>query len=152
MIVRRSNVRRGKEDNREWLYYSDDGGLTQYGADLETLLPGARSSDMHWHECEDEFLYVIEGEVTVKEGETNEILQPGDAACWQAGIPVAHTILNHTDQPCLYLIVGTRVTHDVCHYPRSGNTLYTEGEAWRLVDSTDQLISSGHCKSPPGRD
>jgi len=152
MIVRRSGLRTGKEDDREWLYYSDTGGLTHYGAYVETLQPGALPGDKHWHEKEDEFLYVLSGELTVIEGDAEAALHPGDAACWPAGQPVAHTVANRSADPCTYLIVGTRVTHDACHHPESGRVLYTEGEEWRIEGPDGKVLKSGRCKSPPGRD
>jgi len=51
----------------EWLHLSDEGGLTQFGAHVHTLQPGSRSSDRHWHEVEDELLYMLFGEATVIE-------------------------------------------------------------------------------------
>lgn len=152
MIVRRAGLRSGQEGAREWLYYSDAGGLTHYGAYVETLQPGARSSEKHWHEKEDEFLYVLSGEVTVLEDDAEARLQPGDAACWPAGQPVAHTCANRSAAPCTYLVVGTRVTHDACHYPESGRVLYTEGEEWRIEGADGAVQRSGRTKSPPGRD
>lgn len=152
MIVRRAGLRTEQEDGREWLYYSDEGGLTQYGAYVDTLQPGVRSSDKHWHENEDEFLYVLAGEVTVIEDEVEAVLHPGDAACWPAGKSIAHTVANGSAAPCSYLIVGTRVTHDTCHYPESGQVLYTEGEEWRIEGPDGKVLKSGRCKSPPGRD
>jgi uncharacterized cupin superfamily protein len=152
MIVRRAGLRSGQEGGREWLYYSDTGGLTHYGAYVETLQPGAQSSDKHWHEMEDEFLFVLAGEVTAIEGEGEAELRPGDAACWPAGTPVAHTVANRSAAPCTYLIVGTRVTRDACHYPESGRVLYTEGEEWRIEGSDGVVLKSGRCKSPPGRE
>lgn len=152
MIVRRAGLRSGREGDREWLYYSDAGGLTHYGVYVETLQPGARSSEKHWHEKEDEFLYVLEGEATVIEDDVEEVLRPGDGACWSAGTPVAHTVVNRSAVPCTFLIVGTRVTHDRCHYPESGRVLYTEGETWRVEGSDGAVLKSGRCKSPPGRE
>src|SRR5689334_21264810 len=126
MIVRRAGLRSGQEGDRQWLYYSDAGGLTQYGVYVETLKPGTVASDQHWHEKEDEFLYVLAGELTVVEDGTEALLHPGDAACWPAGKPVAHTVANRSAASCTYLVVGTRVTNDVCHYPQSGRVLHTE--------------------------
>ena len=152
MIVRRVGLRSGQDGDREWLYYSDAGGLTHYGAYVETLQPGVLPSDKHWHEKEDEFLYVLAGELTVIEDTAEAVLLPSDAACWPAGKRVAHTVANRSTGPCSYLIVGTRVTHDACHYPDSGRVLYTEGEEWRIVGSDGKVLKSGRCKSPPGRD
>src|SRR5882762_6185697 len=84
MIVRRDQpiVKKRDEPNfgaMETARYSDYGGLKQYGAYVQTLLPGARSSTRHWHEQEDEFLYVLEGQVTVVENDGVHTLSPGDA-------------------------------------------------------------------------
>jgi uncharacterized cupin superfamily protein len=122
---------------------SEEGGLTQFGAYVETLEPGARSSDRHWHAREDEFLYVLTGEATVIEDDGAHLLLPGDAACWPAGTANAHHVVNRSAAPCSYLIVGTRVSHDVCHYPDSGRTLHTEGGTWRLEDAEGRTIRSG---------
>ena len=122
---------------------SEAGGLTQFGAHVETLQPGSRSSERHWHEQEDEFLHVLSGEATVVENDGEHALRPGDSACWPAGTANAHQVVNRSGAPCTYLIVGTRVSHDVCRYPDLGRTLYTEGETWRLVDAKGALIRSG---------
>ena len=65
-----------------WWSLSDAVGLTQFGAAFEELPPGAQSSQRHWHENEDEFLYVLEGELTVVEDDGEHLLGPGDAAGW----------------------------------------------------------------------
>lgn len=127
----------------ELLRYSDAGGLTQYGAYLETLQPGSRSSERHWHEKEDELLFVVDGEVTVVENDGEHVLRPGDAACWPAGAANAHHAVNRSGAPCSYLIVGTRLTHDVCHYPDVGRVLHTEGDRWRLVAADGTVLKSG---------
>ena len=153
MIIRKDTARRGEAagEGKDWRHLSDAGGLTQYGAYLETLQPGGKSSDRHWHEKEDEFIYVVSGEATV-EDDGEHILHPGDAACWPAGVPIAHQVVNRSQTPCSYLIVGTRVTHDVCHYPESGRVLHTEGEDWRIEARDGKVLAAGKTKSPPGRD
>ena len=125
------------------LRLSEDGGLKQFGAYVETLVPGSRSSDRHWHEEEDELLYVLSGEATLIEDDGEHLLVPGDTACWAAGTPNAHHVMNRSGAPCSYLIVGTRAIHDVCHYPDSGRTLYTEGDRWRLEDADGRVVKSG---------
>ena len=127
----------------ETSHYSDAGGLTQFGAYVETLQPGSRSSERHWHEREDEFLYLISGEATVIENDGAHVLQPGDAACWQAGSENAHCVENRTDALCTYFIVGTRPDHDICHYPDAGRSLHTEGKIWRMVRDDGTLIKEG---------
>lgn len=148
MIVRKDQAKRKRRDDAkfgsmETVSYSDSAGITQYGAYLQTLQPGAISSTRHWHDREDETLVVVSGEVTVVENDGKHVLHPGDAACWPAGVPNAHHVLNESNEPCSYLMVGTRLTHDVCHYPDVGKTLYTEGETWRFVDAQGNVIRSG---------
>ena len=150
MIIRKASVPAIHEDGRgpakgpfESLRYSDAGGITQYGVYVETLQPGSSSSNRHWHEKEDEFLYVLSGEVTVLENDGAHVLVAGDAAAWPANVANAHTVENRSPAPCTYLIMGTRVTHDVCHYPDIGRKLFTEGDTWRLVDDDGNIIKSG---------
>ena len=119
--IRRAEVERDADGPRhlgdfEALLYSDAGGLTQFGAFVETLQPGASSSDRHWHEEEDEMAYVLTGEVTLVEDDGETVLHPGDAAAWRAGSPVAHRLTNRSDAPASYLIIGTRFPNDRVHY------------------------------------
>ena len=100
----------------EAVLYSDAGGLTQFGAFVETLAPGARSSERHWHECEDEFLYMLSGTATLIEDDGPHALHPGDAVCWPAGIANGHHIVNDSAQPCSYLVAGSRMPDDRVHY------------------------------------
>ena len=127
----------------ELLRYSEAGGSTQFGAYVEVLKPGSRSSERHWHEEEDEFLYVLSGEATVIENEGVHVLVPGDAACWPAGTANAHQIENRSKAPCSYLIVGTRASRDVVHYPDSEQILYNDGDRWRLLRTDGTLLKSG---------
>ena len=109
-------MRSGRDGQREWLYYSDTGGLAQFGAFTETLAPGGASSHRHWHEQEDEFLYILDGTPTVIEDDGPHALSPGDAACWPAGVPNAHHVVNRSDAPCTYVVIGTRLPSDTVHY------------------------------------
>ena len=151
MIVRKAqvSVERGTETQVaqngafECRRYSDVGGLTQYGAYVETLEPGSRSSERHWHEKEEEFLYLISGEAILIENDGEHVMHPGDAACWPAGVPNAHHLVNRSTAPCTYLIVGTRPTHDVCHYPDARRALHTEGKTWRMVADDGTVLRSG---------
>lgn len=151
MIIRKDQVEPdpGNENRAErWgpfelLRYSEAGGLTQFGAYVETLQPGSSSSDRHWHEEEDEFLYVLSGEAAVIEEDGAHLLLPGDAACWAAGTANGHKVVNRSEAPCTYLILGTRAPRDVVHYPDSGEVLYNEEDRWRLVRTDGTLLKSG---------
>ncbi len=92
-------------------------GLTQFGVNMEKLLPGGMSSQRHWHENEDEFVYVLVGEVVLVEDGEEHVLKEGSAAGWKAGAPSAHHLINRTDQPAYLLIVGTRAAREKVHFP-----------------------------------
>jgi uncharacterized cupin superfamily protein len=127
----------------ELLRYSQVGGLTQYGAYVETLQPGSSTGERHWHEEEDEFLYVLSGEATVIEDDGPHVLHPGDAACWPAGTANGHHVCNRSAAPCRYLIVGTRAPRDVVHYPDVDQVLYNEGDRWRRLRADGTVVRSG---------
>lgn len=139
-LLKSKEPKEGPDDSQR---ISEAGELTQFGAYVDTLLPGSRSSDRHWHEHEDEFLYMLSGEATVIENDGEHVIRPGDAACWPAGAANAHTVFNHTDAPCTYLICGTRLPRDVVHYPDLGRTLYIEGKDWRILGRDGSLIREG---------
>ena len=91
-------------------------GLSQFGVHLERLPPGSRSSFRHWHEAEDEFIYIISGELVLIE-DHEVLLKAGDAAGWKAGQPIAHCLENRSDSDAVLLVVGARAERDVVHYP-----------------------------------
>src|SRR5918999_5095665 len=142
MIIRRDDPRvdRDSDERVERLRYSDAGGLTQFGAYVETLRPGARSSDRHWHEDEDEFLYMLSGEATVIEEDGPHPLHPGDAACWPAGTANAHQVVNRSEWPCSFLIFGTRMLPDVIHYPDLGEVLYDFEDGSSRRERDDRIL------------
>jgi uncharacterized cupin superfamily protein len=95
----------------------DAAGLTQFGVVLAVLHPGATSSLRHWHSAEDEFVWVVEGELVLVQDACETVLRAGDAAGFQAGDPDGHQLLNRSDSPARYLVVGSRAPGDVCTYP-----------------------------------
>ena len=101
---------------RSSLRLGEAAGLTQFGANLVTLEPGARSSLRHWHEAEDEFVLVTEGELTLLQDEGEYTLRPGDCAAWKAGDPNGHCFLNRTASPARFLVVGSKAAREVAHY------------------------------------
>lgn len=117
-------------DGATWWALSDVGGLSQFGAFVETLAAGKYSSHRHWHEQEDEFLYLLSGELTVIEDDGPNIMNVGDAATWKAGVSNGHHLFNHTDKPATYLMVGTRAQNDRAHYP-DDDLLYTRQDGQR---------------------
>ena len=92
------------------------GGLTQFGVNVCTLKPGAASSQRHWHEGEDELVYVLEGEVVLREDGGDIVLKPGDAAAWKAGVANGHCLINRSDRDAVFIEVGTRASSERAHY------------------------------------
>jgi uncharacterized cupin superfamily protein len=95
----------------------DAGGLTDFGVNLTFLPPGAWSSQRHWHEKEDEFVYVLAGELALVTDAGEEVLGTGDCAAFPKNTPNGHHLINRSSAPAMYLEVGTRAGGDVCHYP-----------------------------------
>lgn len=91
-------------------------GLTQFGVNLLTLQPGAWSSQRHWHSHEDEFVYVLSGEVVLVTDEGEEPMRPGDAAGFRAGDRNGHHFQNRSSTPAELLIVGSRSDDDHGEY------------------------------------
>jgi uncharacterized cupin superfamily protein len=92
-------------------------GLDQFGVNLSRLKPGAQSSQRHWHSKEDEFVYVLEGEVVLHEDGCETVLHAGDAAGWKAGVANGHCLINRSNRDTVFLEVGTRSKHERVDYP-----------------------------------
>lgn len=108
-------------------------GLTQFGVNLTRLPPGAWSSQRHWHEREDELVYVIGGDVMLVTDAGEEPLHAGDVAAFKAGVRDGHHFVNRSDADALLLTVGSRDDADRGEYSdidmvfRAGR--YTSGAA-----------------------
>src|SRR6185503_12840001 len=76
----------------------------------------AWSSQRHWHSAEDEFVYVLSGEVTLVTDKGEEVLQPGDCAAFPKNIPDGHQLINKSDVAAMCLEIGTRAEDDFCTY------------------------------------
>jgi uncharacterized cupin superfamily protein len=91
-------------------------GLSQFGVNLLELAPGAWSSQRHWHERQDELVYVLEGEATLVTDEGETTLSAGMVAGFQAGSGNGHHIVNRSNAIVRLLEVGTRTTEEKAHY------------------------------------
>jgi uncharacterized cupin superfamily protein len=92
-------------------------GLTQFGVNYTTLQPGTWSSHRHWHQHEDEFIMVLEGEVTLVNDEGRHKLTPGMCAGFKAGVANGHHFINESRAPVVLLEIGTRSSIEVASYP-----------------------------------
>jgi uncharacterized cupin superfamily protein len=95
----------------------DAGGLTQFGVNLLQLPPGAWSSQRHWHSAEDEFVYVVSGEVVLVTDKGEEVLRAGDCAAFPRNTPDGHHLINKSGATAVCLEVGTRMPEDFTYYP-----------------------------------
>jgi uncharacterized cupin superfamily protein len=95
----------------------DAGGLTQFGVNLLQLPPGAWSSQRHWHSAEDEFVYVVSGEVVLITDRGEEVLHAGDCVAFPKNEPDGHHLINKSKSVVVCLEVGTRMEDDFTDYP-----------------------------------
>jgi uncharacterized cupin superfamily protein len=107
---------RGVVAGRERMRLGDAVGLDQFGVNLTRLKPGAASSLRHWHEKEDEFVYILEGEVVLIEDNGETVLPPGDAAGFKANTRNGHHLVNKSSRDAVFLEIGTRSTHERAEY------------------------------------
>ncbi|MEM1129252.1 MAG: cupin domain-containing protein [Pseudomonadota bacterium] len=101
---------------RSSIRLSEAGGLSQFGANIVILEPGARSSLRHWHKNEDEFAIVLEGTLMLHQDEGEAEMQAGDCAAFPAGDPDGHCFINRSNDEARFLVVGTRASHEVATY------------------------------------
>ena len=92
-------------------------GLRNFGVNLTTIPAGAVSALRHWHSHEDEFIYVVSGELILLTNGGEQQLTPGMCAGFPAGKPDAHCLINRTSRDAVYLEVGDRRPEDAVTYP-----------------------------------
>jgi uncharacterized cupin superfamily protein len=122
---------------RHRLRLGDAAGLTQLGVNLLRLPPGAWSSQRHWHSAEDEFVYVLEGEVVLVSDAGEEVLRAGDSAGFKAGDANGHHLLNRTSSEAVLLEIGARdPQHDAVDYPDIDLVIRAGARAFLHKDGT----------------
>ena len=94
--------------NRFRRVLGDAAGLTQFGANLTRLPAGSWSSQRHWHSAEDEFIYMLEGELVLVTDSGEELIKAGDCVGFKAGNPDGHHLQNRSARDALYLEIGSR--------------------------------------------
>ena len=143
MIVDPATAPASGEKGLHSLHLSGAGGITQFGAYLDTLDPGAWSSQRHWHSAEDEFIYLLSGTATLRDDTGMTDLFPGDAVSWPHGQPNGHHLTNRGDVPARWLIVGSRCRGDICTYPDDGRRQINSDTSWKIVDSGGNILKGG---------
>jgi uncharacterized cupin superfamily protein len=144
---------------REKQRIGDAAGLTQFGVNVTRIKAGSASALRHWHEQEDEFIYMIEGELVLQENDGETVLKPGDAAGFKAGSGIAHCLINRTQRDAVYLEVGTRAKSERVHYPdvdflmeRDASAISASQASRSKAEATIARISLCRCRRPPADD
>ncbi len=125
---------------REKQRIGDAVGLTQFGVNITRIKAGSASALRHWHEHEDEFVYMLDGELILQENDGETVLRSGDAAGFKAGSGVAHCLMNRTDRDALYLEVGTRAKSERVHYPDVDFMMERDGTGRRYFRKSGEPI------------
>lgn len=92
-------------------------GLNNFGVNLVKLTPGSASALRHWHSHQDEFIYIVNGELTLITDTGEEVLTPGMTAGFPANEANAHHLVNRSNRDAIYLEVGDRTPNDTVNYP-----------------------------------
>lgn len=109
-------------------------GLAQFGANLEVLPPGSRSSLRHWHSHSDEFLLVLEGELTLVTNDGETRMKSGMCVGFKAGTADGHHLINKSSAPGRFLVIGTRTSDDKVTYPDDDfQWLVAEDGSWHAA-------------------
>jgi uncharacterized cupin superfamily protein len=116
-------------EGRERRPLGNAGGLTQFGVNLTVLKPGAASSLRHWHEKEDELVFILQGELILVEDGGETPLGPGDAAAFKAGVANGHHLVNRSGRDAVLLEIGTRSGQEVAHYADVDMLVRQEGSS-----------------------
>jgi len=108
-------------------------GLVNFGVNLVKLEPGAQSALRHWHTQQDEFVWILEGEITLVTDAGPEILRPGQCAGFPKGRPDGHHLVNNSGKDAWYLEVGDRSPGDGAVYPDEDNMRAVAVPAMKFV-------------------
>jgi uncharacterized cupin superfamily protein len=101
-------------------------GLQAFGVNLTELPPGTWSSQRHWHSRQDEFVYILDGELTLVTDDGEFILKAGMAAGFPAGNRNGHHLINRTNKSAAYLEIGDRPAGDKGFYPEADLAAHQE--------------------------
>jgi uncharacterized cupin superfamily protein len=119
---------------RERKKLGDLANLTQFGVNLLRLPPGVWSSQRHWHTAEDEFVFVVQGEVVLVTNDGDEVLRSGDCAGFKANDADGHHLQNRSQYDAIVLEVGGRDPRDEAFY--SDIDMRTDGDNYVRRDGT----------------
>ena len=108
-------------------------GLKNFGVNLTTIKPGSASALRHWHTKQDEFIYVLQGELVLVTDAGEQVLTAGMCAGFQAGKPDGHHLVNRSSDDATYLEVGDRTPDDGASYPDDDLVAKAVGSGWEFT-------------------
>ncbi|WP_298159439.1 cupin domain-containing protein [Brevundimonas sp.] len=123
-------------------------GLSQFGVNRLILPPGGWSSQRHWHTAEDEFVWILSGEVVLVENEGETVLRAGDCAGFPKGVANGHQLVNRSEEVAVVLEVGGRnPDQDAVDYPDIDLMIAGQGDTtYRHKDGTPYETAPGRVK------
>lgn len=128
---------RSEVENRNKRALGNYFGLTKYGVNYVELEPGSWSAQRHWHSHEDEFIFVVSGELTLLTDGGEQPLKPGMVAGFPAGAADGHHLVNRGDTVAAYLEIGDRDAADEVFYPDIDLELRRDGAGRRVFTRRD---------------
>ena len=123
----------------------DAAGLKNFGVNLVKLEPGSCSALRHWHTKQDEFIYILSGEVTLVTNDGEQILKPGMAAGFPAGEADGHHLINRSNGIVEYLEVGDRTPLDQVTYPDDDLTAKENSGVWVFAHKDGSPYNTSSC-------
>ena len=108
-------------------------GLKNFGVNWVTLKPGSCSALRHWHDKQDEFIYIVSGEATLINNDGEQKLKSGMAAGFPAGEANGHHLVNRSDEDVIYLEVGDRTPQDNVTYPDNDLVAVDDNGSWQFT-------------------
>jgi uncharacterized cupin superfamily protein len=124
------------------------------GVYLEELQPGKQSCPAHYHLQEEEHIFILQGEVTLRLGDKWHAMRTGDYACFPAGQPAGHCLVNESNAPCRYLVIGENKPHETCVYTDSNKLQVRSPGSLRVLDllAARNYWDGEREDEPPSRD
>ena len=117
----------------------DAAGLKNFGVNLVKLAPGSCSALRHWHTKQDEFIYILEGEITLVTNAGEQILTAGMAAGFTAGVADGHHLINRSNAVSVYLEIGDRTLGDQVNYPDIDLVANDSPNGWSFTHKDGRL-------------
>lgn len=111
-------------------------GLTDYGVSHVTLVPGAWSSQRHWHENEDEMVVILSGQAVLIDDNGRTPMGAGDMAVFPKNDGNGHHLVNESDADCIFVAVG-RPTEGACHYPDIDLHIFNDDGEYKRKDGSN---------------